>query len=183
MRIVAWSLVVLVGLSADARAQSPESRGTVGGIVGVGRTWDDEGGLGTGRAFGGRIDWRIFGNTSLEASVDSLSHDRSGGFFEAEGRTTLLGASLVQRFGGSATQPYVLGGVHLASHSGSTTFDDMRTERDSSDVGYHFGGGIAFRAGQRLELGPEVRFFLIQPENDSDPAMAYWIGARIGIRF
>jgi opacity protein-like surface antigen len=183
MRIVVWSLLLLVGLSADARAQAPESRGTVGGTVGVGRTWDDEGGLGTGPAIGGRIDWRIFGNTSLGAAIDSLSHDRSGGFFEAEGRTTFLGVSLIQRFGRNAVHPYVLGGLHLASHSGSTTFDDRRIERDSTDFGYHFGGGIAFRVGERMELGPETRFYMIQPENDSDPAMAYWIGARIGFRF
>ena len=48
MRIAVWGFLVLVCLSADARAQTPESRGTVGGTVGAGRTWDDEGGLGTG---------------------------------------------------------------------------------------------------------------------------------------
>ena len=183
MRIVVWSLIVVAGLSADARAQAPESRGTVGGIVGLGRTWDDESSLGTGPPLGGRIDWRILGNTSLEASVDSLSHDRSGGFFEAEGRTTFAGVSLVQSFGRDAVRPYVLGGLHLASHSGSTTFDGRRTDRDSTDFGYHFGGGIAFRVGKRVELGPEARFYMIQPENDSDPTVAYWLGARLGIRF
>jgi hypothetical protein len=183
MRIVVWGFLVLVCLSTDARAQTLESRGTVAGIVGAGRTWDDEGGLGAGPVVGGRVDWRVFGQTSIEASIDSLSHDRSGGFFEAEGRTTFLGVSVVQRFGTGAVRPYLLGGLHRASHSGSTTFDDVRIERDSTDFGYHFGGGIAIELGERFELGPEARFYMIQPENDSDPAMAYWIGFRVGLRF
>ena len=183
MRIVTGSVLVLVCLAAEAGAQVSESRGTIGGIVGMERTWDDEGSLGSGPAVGGRIDWRIFKNTSIEASIDSLSHDRSGGFFEAEGRTTFSGVSLVQRFGSEALRPYALGGVHLASHSGSTTFGGIRTERDSTNFGYHFGGGIAFSAGERLELGPEARFYLIDPENDSDPALAYWIGVRVGVKF
>jgi hypothetical protein len=183
MRIVVPSLLLFACIATHARAQAPESRATVGGIVGMERTWDDEGSLGTGPAVGGRIDWRIFRQTSVEASVDFLSHDRSGGFFEAEGRTTFAGVSLVQRFGSEAIQPYVLGGIHLASHSGSTTFDGRRTDRDSTDFGYHFGGGIAFLANERLELGPEARFYLIHAEDDSSPALAYWIGVRVAIRF
>jgi hypothetical protein len=183
MRIVVWGFLIFACVAAEARAQAPESRGTVAGIVGMERTWDDEGSLGTGPAVGGRIDWRIFKQTSLEASVDSLSHDRSGGFFEAEGRTTFAGVSLVQRFGSETIHPYVLGGVHLAGHSGSTTFDGRRTERDSTDLGYHFGGGAAFQVNERVEIGPEARFYVIQVEDDSSPALAYWIGLRVGIKF
>jgi hypothetical protein len=183
MRILACSLLLVAGVSASAHAQSTEPRGTVAGIAGGGRTWDDESGLGAGAAVGGRVDWRIFRHTSLEGSVDSLSHDRSGGFFEAEGRTVFIGVSLVQRFGASSAQPYVLGGYHIAVHTGSTTFDDMRIERDSTGHGFHFGGGVAIRIGERFELGPEVRFYMIQPDSDSDPAMAYWIGGRFGSRF
>jgi hypothetical protein len=183
MRIVAWSLLVMVALSADARAQARDSPVAVSGVVGAGRTWDDEGSIGTGSVIGGRIDWRISATTSVEGSIDSLAHDRSGGFFEAEGRTTFLGVSLVQRFGPIAARPYVLGGVHLAQHSGSTTFDGVRRERDSSNFGYHFGGGISFRAGDRFELGPEARFYIVQPEDDPDPALAYWIGVRVGVKF
>jgi hypothetical protein len=183
MRILACSLLIVAGFTAHARAQSTEPRGSVGGIVGGGRTWDDEGSLGTGVAAGGRVDWRIFGNTSVEGSVDSLSHDRSGGFFEAEGRTVFIGISLVQRFGSSAARPYILGGYHLAQHDGSTTFDDMRTERESTSHGFHFGGGVAIALGRRFEIGPEARFYMIQPDSGSDPALAYWIGGRLGIRF
>jgi hypothetical protein len=186
MRILACSLIVMFSVSLDATAQSThaDSRGAIAGVVGGGRTWDDEGSLGTGPVVGGRAQWRVFGTTSVEASVDALSHDRSGGFFESEGRTIFLGATLLHRFireESARGQFYILGGLHLAKHSGSTTFDGVRRDRDSTDPGYHFGGGIAIRIGKRLELGPEARFYLIQPGNDSDPAMAYWVGGRLGV--
>lgn len=183
MRSVVWSVVLVMVAAGSAAAQPVETRGAVSGIAGAGRTWDDEGSLGTGTALGARVEWRLFGNTSVEGSLDTLSHDRRGGFFQAEGRTTFAGASLVTRFGRALAQPYILGGVHLATHSGSTTVLDMRVEHDSTDVGYHFGGGVAIRFGRRFEAGPEARFYMIQPGNDADPAMAYWVGARFGVRF
>lgn len=183
MRILGCLLLALIALPANLRAQSSESRGSLAAIFGAGRTWDDEGSLGTGPVGGGRVDWKMFGQTRIEASVDLMSHDRSGGFFEAEGRTTFIGASVVQRFGSTRVQPYILGGLHLVRHTGSTTFGGMRNDRESTDYGYHFGGGFAGRIGGRIEAGPEVRFYMIQPENDVDPALAYWIGGRVGIRF
>jgi hypothetical protein len=182
LRILVCLLTVCF-VSAAADAQTLEQRGSVGGIAGGGRTWDDEGGLGTGGSVGGRIDWRLFGNTHVEISFDSLWHARTGGFFEAQGRTLFIGGSLVQRFGAAAVQPYVLGGYHLARHSGSTTFDGLRRNEDSTGHGYHVGGGIAVRLRERIEVGPEVRVYMINPKDDSDPAMAYWIGARFGLRF
>ena len=189
MRSLACGLILMSSLSVGLAAQSTspaDSRGTIAGVLGGGRTWDDEGSLGTGPVAGGRVEWRVFGTTSVEASVDALSHDRSGGFFESEGRTVLFGATLLHRFVGNTSarvQPYILGGLHLANHSGSTTFNDMRVEHDSIDPGYHFGGGVSIRVGERLDVGPEARFYMIQPGNDSDPAMAYWIGGRLGVRF
>lgn len=183
MRIAACCFLVLIALSAEAQAQSSEPRGSIAAIFGAGRTWDDEGSLGTGPVGGGRVDWRMFGETRIEASVDLMSHDRSGGFFEAEGRSTFVGVSLVQRFGAARVQPYILGGLHMVRHTGSTTFGGVRSDRESTDFGYHFGGGFASRIGERVEAGAEARFYMIQPENDVDPALAYWIGGRLGIRF
>jgi hypothetical protein len=182
MRILVC-LVVACSVSAGAHAQTLEKRGSAGGIAGGGRTWDDEGGLGGGGLLGGRADWRLVGSTHLEISLDSLRHVRRGGFFEAEGRTVFVGGSLVHRFGASVVQPYVLGGYHVAWHSGSTTFDGVQRDADSTGHGYHAGGGIAVQLGERFELGPEIRFYMIQAKDDSDPAMAYWIGGRVALRF
>jgi opacity protein-like surface antigen len=185
MRFFVCVLFVLASAvpSEVADAQASDTHRTASGVLGAGRTWDDESSLGTGPVIGGRVDWRVFGTTRVELSVDALLHDRKGGFFQADGRTAFIGASLLHRFGAERVQPYILGGLHLARHSGSTTFADLRVERDSTDFGYHFGGGLVVRAGERLEVGPEARFYMIQPGNDSDPALAYWIGARVGVRF
>lgn len=183
MRTFIVALLALLAVNAPAWAQAPDARGSIGGIAGGGRTWDDESNIGGGVAAGVRAAWRIFGTTDLEISADVLTHDRSGGFFEAEGHTLLLGASLLHRFGTSAAQPYVLGGYDLVRHDGSTTFDGVRTDRSSTDHGYHFGGGVAVRVGSRFEAGPEARFYMIQPDDGSAPAFAYWIGARFAARF
>jgi opacity protein-like surface antigen len=179
----ASAFFLLFLLPVGAAAQTPGTRGSAGGMIGLGKTWDDEGNIGTGPVTGGRVEWRLFGTTGVEFSVDWVSHEREGEVFEANGHTTFVGASLVHRFGRSAVQPYVLGGLHVAMHKGSTRFDDVRTERSSTDLGYHFGGGVAFRITDRVEVGPEARFFMVQPENDSDPAFANWIGARAAFRF
>jgi opacity protein-like surface antigen len=174
---------ILLLACGAAQAQTADTRGSAGGVLGIGKTWDDEGNIGTGPLAGGRIEWRLFGNTGVELSADWLSHDREGQVFESSGHTTFLGVSLLHRFGRRAAQPYILAGLHLAMHTGSTRFDDLRTDRSSSDLGYHFGGGVAVRLSDRLEVGPEARFYMIQPENDSDPAFANWLGVRVAVRF
>ena len=183
VRVLPGAALIFMLFAPTVNGQTHESRGAAGGLFGVGQTWDDEGSIGTGAVIGGRVEWRVFGTTAVEFSLDVLSHDRQGQFFEANGHMAFTGVSFLHRFGSSAAQPYVLGGLHLATHSGSTRFEDLRVERTSTDFGYHFGGGIGFGVGNRLEIGPEVRFYMIQPENDSDPATAYWIGGRLGIRF
>jgi hypothetical protein len=183
MRRIGLLVLALVASGTAVNAQPVEPRGTAGVVLGGGRTWDDESNIGGGAVAGGRAAWRVFGTTSLEVSADVLGHDRSGGFFEAEGRSVILGVSLLHRFGDAAAQPYLLGGVDVLRHTGSTTFDGLRTERRSTDPGYHFGGGLAVRIGERFEAGPEARLYMIQPEDGSAPAFAYWIGGRLAVRF
>jgi len=184
MRVLTVLLLSLLTFPAVSAAQADEPRGSVAGMLGGGKTWDDEGGLGNGIAAGGRLEWRLFGTTSIEAALDVLAHERSGGFFESDGHSTIVSASLLHRFGRATVQPYVLGGVHLIHHSGSTRFDDMAVaDLQSTDPGIHFGGGVTARINDHLEIGPEARFFIIRAGNDSDPAWAQWIGVRVGFRF
>ena len=186
MRMILAIVLLLLPILVvpDLCAQAPRfSRGRVSGIVGAGRTWDDEGSLGPGIAVGGRIDWRLFGNTRVEGAFDLLTHDRSSGFSQAEGESAIFSASMLQGFGGGRAQPYVLGGLSLVRHSGTTRFDNRSFDRKSTDHGLHFGGGVSVRLGQRWEVGPEARQYLINAGNDSDPALAFWIGGRFGIRF
>ena len=185
MRIVVWGFLVLVCLLADARAQTPESRGTVGGTVVAGRTWDDEGAaLGPVRQ---SVDVSRLASirTNEYRRIDRLAVARPQRWLLRSRRTNDVPGRLRRSaFRTQAVRPYLLGGLHLASHSGSTMFDGVRTERDSTGFGFHFGGGIAFRIGQRFELGPEARFYMIQPDNDLPiPAMAYLDRFSVGLRF
>jgi hypothetical protein len=172
---------VILSLSAGF-AQAQDSRGSIAGIVGAGKTWDDESDIGSGLAVGGRVDWRLFGGTRAEFAFDTLDHDRSG-VFASNGRSSLVSGSLLQRFGAGAAQPYVLGGLTATHHSGTTSFEDLARSTSTLDVGFHFGGGLAVRAGERFEIGPEARFYIISASDDAAPAWAYWIGARLGVRF
>jgi hypothetical protein len=183
MRALLLFAAALLVAAPPAYAQHDEPRGSASGMVGVGKTWDDEGGLGRGPSGGGRVSWRLFGNTAVEGALDALSHDRDTGLFQAEGHSTALSLSLVHRFGHGRAQPYVLEGLSLVRHSGSSRFDDLEFVRKSTDPAFHFGVGLAIKVGERLEIGPEGRFYVIRAGHGSDPAWANWVGIRVGFGF
>jgi hypothetical protein len=183
--VATMTTMVLLG-SASARAQSSgtEFKSTVGGAVGGGKTWDDEGQIGTGLFAGAHVDRRLFGNTFAEASVDYLRHERTDRF-SAEGRSILATGVVVQRLGRGAAQPYALGGLAVARHSGTFGFPEVNivSSTESTSFGVAFGGGVAIRAGTRFEIGPEARFLILSSDTDSGPAYVNWIGVRFAVRF
>jgi hypothetical protein len=174
---------MLLAAASQAAAQDGGRRATASAVAGGGRTWDDESSLGTGTVVGGRAEWALFDHASLEGSVEALRHDRTGGFFQAEGTSAIVSVSLLHRFGRGAARPYVLEGLSLVRHSGTTRFDGLLREQRSTDGGFHVGGGLAVRLGDRFEIGPEARFYFLRTSGGSDPSLAYWIGGRFGIRF
>jgi hypothetical protein len=184
--IVAMAFLLASAATASAQPSSGagSSRWTYGGTVGAGRTWDDEGQIGSGLLAGGYAQWRWLSHTDLEASIDVLTHDRAGGYFEAHGHTVFLSGAVAQRFGGPAGHGYVFGGVTVAGHSGTAGFpaDNLLTQTRSTDRGYIFGGGMMFRASRRFEAGPMVRITLLAADSDSDPASAIAAGVRVGFR-
>ena len=183
MRQMVAAVCLTLGIVATAFAQAPiAERGRAAGSLGGGQTWDDEGSIGNGPGAGARVEWRLGGRTSVEGSFDVLRHERSGAF-QADGTSRILGVSLMQRFGPRAVEPYVLGGIDLVSHSGTTTFGELETDRSSSDLGVHFGGGLAFAITGRVAVGPEARFFIMRPDDSSAPAFATWFGVRVGWTF
>lgn len=183
MRSIVLALI-LATVSSPLHAQ--ESRGSVSAIGGFAKTWDDEGSLGNGWLAGGAVDRVIFGNkaggTRVEFAAEVLTHDRSTGFFLSEGQTFVGALSLVQRFGSSRTQPYVAGGLTVGHHSGTNTFDGARFPHSSTDAGFRGAFGVAFRAGQRMEISPEVRLNGFFVDNDSDPVTLLSFGVRVGWR-
>jgi hypothetical protein len=182
--IVAAMLLLASAATVSAQPAPSSSRWTWGGTAGMGRTWDDEGQIGSGVLAGGYAQWRWLSHSDLDLSVDFLKHDRSGGFFEAHGHTVFLSGAFVQRFGGPAANGYVLGGVTLAAHSGTAGFpaDNLVTDTSSTNPGYILGGGMSFRASRRIEVGPLVRITMLSADSDSDPAFTIMAGVRVGFR-
>jgi hypothetical protein len=182
--ILAAALLIASAATLSAQPAPPSARWTFGATAGLGRTWDDESQIGSGLLAGGYAQWRWLSHTDVEVSVDLLTHNRTGGFFEAHGHTTFLGGALVQRFGGSAVYANVFGGVTLAAHSGTAGFpaSNLITEASSTHPGYIFGGGMMFRASRRIHVGPMMRIVLLTADSDSDPAFAIMGGVRIGFR-
>jgi hypothetical protein len=173
---------VFIVLATAAQAQTPESRGTVSAIGGFAKTLDDEGSLGRGWLAGAAIDRVIFGSTRGELSFEVATHDRGTGFFLSEGTTYIGGLSIVHRFASGAAQPYILGGLTLGHHSGTNVFNGQAVPLNSTDGGFRVGAGIAFRAGQRLEIIPEFRLNTFSIDNDSNPATLPSFGVRVGWR-
>jgi len=168
--------------AASAQPAPPASRWSFGGTVGAGQVWDDESSLGSGLLAGGYADVRLLRLTDLELSADYLRHKRGTGFFQAEGHMTIVGASLVQRFGGDTIKGSVLGGGVMTSHSGTVEFDGRTSARSGTHPGFMFGGGMTVRAGQRLEMGAVVRFVLVAVDDETSAALTWTFGFRVGWR-
>ena len=163
-------------------AQAQSSRGSISAIGGFGKTYDDEGSLGNGWLAGGALDYVLFGQTRVEGSVEILTHAREAGYFQSSGRTLIGAASLVQRFG-ERTQPYVFGGLTVGHHSGTNTFDSKPLAVNVTNAGYRAGGGVAFRAGDRFEIGPELRWSGFFTSNDAGPVWLPSFAMRAGWRW
>ena len=181
-QFVALWLVALSTFPATASAQPADPRSTVSAVGGFGKTFDDEGSLGSGWLVGGAIDRVVFGRTRAEVSFEVLTHDRDSGYFQSRGRTMIAGLSLVRRFGSGGGQPYLFAGLTAGHHSGTNVFDGSPVHRSNADAGIRFGAGVAIRAGQRLEVSPEFRINGFFIDNDADPATLFSFGIRFGWR-
>lgn len=172
---------VLLSLSAGALYAQP-TRGTASVIGGSAKTFDDEGSLGRGWLAGGAVDRVVFGTTRVEGSLEVVTHDRSSGYFLSNGRTVIGGASLVQRFGRADAQPYLFGGLTVGHHSGTNSFPDETRSVRGTHAGFRGGFGVAFRAGNRLEISPELRMNGFFTSGGPDPWMIPSFGVRLGWR-
>lgn len=175
-------VLLFAGTASPVFAQTQESRATLSAIGGLGQTFDDESSLGRGWLVGAAWDRVLFGGTRVDVSLETLTHDRSAGYFLSEGRTTMAGVSLAQRFGRGGAAPYVFGGLTVGHHSATNNFAGVARPVSSTDAGYRFGAGLAFRAGARFEISPEFRFNGFFVENDSDPVWIPSFGLRFGWR-
>lgn len=175
-------LLAALGLTpAIAAAQTTDPKWTFGGTGGWGKTWDDEGGIGSGWLVGGYVDRKLSKNVDLDFAADLLSNKRTDNF-EADGKTTYLSAQVIRRFGSRQANGFVMGGGALAVHDGITQFSDgsFRTEHTSTNPGLIFGGGLSFRTGNDIEIAPIVRMTLMFIEDDSDPWSSITVALKVG---
>lgn len=181
MRSMLFAIVMSLA-AVPVSAQPQPSRGTASVIGGFGKTFDDESSLGRGWLVGGAVDRVVFGTTRVEGSLEIVTHDRSSGYFLSNGRTIVGGGSLVQRFGRGDAQPYLFCGLAVGHHSGTNSFaGDSRAVRTTT-AGFRGGFGVAFRAGDRLEISPEIRTNGFFTGDGSDPWMIPSFGVRLGWR-
>ena len=182
MRIHLLAAALLCSVPSSLWAQTaPDPRWTFGATAGVGRTWDDEGSIGSGWLIGGYVDRRLTQRLDLELATDLLKNHRDDRF-QADGHTTYLSLQLIPRFGSRAHNGFVMGGPAVAFYEGTTGFDDgsFRNEHSSTNWGWMFGGGFSFRTRSSLEIAPIVRMTLMNIENDSDPWSSITGGVRVG---
>ena len=176
--------LLFVGLlitPATSHGQTTDPKWTFGGMGGWGKTWDDEGGIGSGWVIGGYVDRKLSKNVDLEFAADLVANTRTDNF-EADGKTTYLSTQLIRRFGSRQANGFVMGGGALAIHNGTTQFSDgsFRTEHNSTNPGLIWGGGLSFRTGNDIEIAPIVRMTLMFIDNDSDPWSSISVGVRVG---
>jgi hypothetical protein len=72
------------------------------------------------------------------------------------------------------------GGLTLGHHSGTNTFSGERVPLSVTNGGFRGAFGVAFRAGQRMEISPELRLNGFFVDNDSDPVSMPSFGIRVG---
>ena len=182
--LLAASITVLAATEMSAQTRPERPVWTLGGTVGGGQTWDDEGSIGRGWLVGGYADRRISRNVDLEVSADVLWHDRFTGpsSFQAEGHTMYVTAALMRRFGPPRINAFLLGGGTIGIHRGTAGFADepVQANTDGTHPGYIFGGGCSLRTAGNIEIAPTVRFKMLSIDDDSDPAMSYMLGVRVG---
>ena len=181
IRQLALALLFLVPASTVAAQTASEPAWTFGGTAGWGKTWDDEGSIGSGWLVGGYADRRLTRRLDLELSADLLKNTRSDAF-QADGHTTYLAGQLVGRFGPRSSNFFLSGGPAVAIYNGTTGFADgsFESEHESTNFGWMAGAGLSFRTKNNLEIAPIVRITLMRIDDDSDPWSTITGAIRVG---
>jgi opacity protein-like surface antigen len=149
-------LLVIVGLSEQARAQSlstVEALGFAGGVTdGGGATF------GGGMQFG--ADRLIF---AAEIGYLTLKSDFSSGNvnIDTSGISVDLNAHYLFPVDGNPRfTPYLLGGIGIIRVSASTTAGGVSGSASDSDAGLNLGGGARITVADNWGLRPEIKFLV-----------------------
>jgi outer membrane protein W len=154
--------------------------------IGRGKTWDDEGSIGSGIAAGGAVEYRFRPKLSVNGAVERLQHDRDTGFLKFSGRTVFATIGITYHFAATGVSPYVGGGFGGAFYDGTLSDDiagDLVVHRSSASTLGYGNAGVDIPIGDRLVISPDVRVKLCRPQDDFAPWSAIRFGVKAAVRF
>lgn len=175
-----------VGSAVAASGQTTtEPRWTFGGTVGLGKTWEDEGGMGSGWLLGAYATRRLSRRVDLELAADVQRHDRSAAGeaqWESKGQTTYLSLAAVRHYGDRRSSWFILGGGTIGIHRGTAGFADEPPvpRNDSTHGGLIVGTGLSFRTRRQVEISPALRMTLMGVDRDGEPVTSIMTSIRVG---
>jgi len=136
-------------------AQEFRYSGEIFGAVGFGRTYDDEGSLGSGLNGGGGIGYRIRSKFGLEFELSGFRHERetSFGSLSFAGHGVFATGNALYYFGSGSgrVQPYIIGGAGLLHKRNTSSFEGQ----PPLDI---WGTGLALNIGTGANIFPVPRF-------------------------
>lgn len=155
--------------------------------VGRGRTWDDEGIIGSGTSIGGGVEFRFRPKWTVGAEVERLGHHRNTPGLEWSGRTVFTSVNIAYRFAARGVSPYVGGGFGGAFHKGETIdrfgASQVTRERSSTSTMEYGTVGVEIPVGDRFAVSPDFRITFCQPPDDSAPWAAMRFAVKAAYRF
>lgn len=179
---IVFSLLAQAGPSAPVTP--PLAPVSVHGSIGGGKTWDDEGGIGSGASVGGGLEWRFRPKWSVGGDVERLGHERETSGLNWSGHTVFASANIAYRFVARGVSPYVGGGFGGAFHKGEAHFGGAAPTPHSSTSPMEYGtAGVEIPVGDRFAVSPEFRITFTQPPDDSAPWAAMRFGVKASVRF
>jgi hypothetical protein len=154
-------ILSLIAATAAAILGQDHAKRELFGTIGIAKTYDDEGSLGTGLHGGGGFGYRFTRRLGAEVEVTGFRTRREFGSaypaFQASG-AMVLGNGLLYLSRGRA-EWYLTGGagmLHIRNHIG---FSGVPVNLADDGLAVDLGTGIKIHASSHFVLRPEVRLF------------------------
>jgi hypothetical protein len=154
------ALLIVAAICLPALADDFPRR-EIFGVVGIGKTYDDEGSLGSGINGGGGAGYRLSRRFGVEAEVNAFRTTRefasSLPSFAAHG-AHVTGSGLVY-FGRSKANPYLIFGAGLLHITNTMDFGGIARNQSADGLSVNIGFGLKIFVSRHLALRPEFRLY------------------------
>lgn len=150
-------------LAAPATASGEDFlKKEVFGAIGIGKTYDDEGSLGSGVNVGGGFGYRLWSRIGVEVEVNAFRTRRefSSAYppFQASG-AHVMGSGLLYLSRGRG-QAYLLFGGGLLHTRLESGFGSVPVPRSANGFAVNLGGGMKIFVNPHVSLRPELRIYV-----------------------